>query len=241
MTTKTVSDVRIKDETKGEIVAVFATLEPAIDHDGDVTRKGAFGEQDVVISAYGHQSWLGAIPVGLGKIKEVGDEAIMEGRFFLDTEAGRDTFTTVKQLGEAGLQEFSYGFDVIKQSFGEQDERKVQFLEELRVHEVSPVLKGAGINTRVLSAKGARLGDHIDLVVAEVEGLISRAADVVALRAAKSKGLSEASAEKLAALRKGLADLDSLLTTTPPVGDLEAAQQAIRREYARFVRTTTGD
>lgn len=231
--TKSLSRVEVKDADKGEIRAVFATL-GVKDSDGDVTVKGAFPDgQPVAIGAYGHTSWQGVKPVGKGVITEVGDEAILDGQFFLDTVEGRDTFTVVKALGEIGLQEWSYGYDPVKFSFGEHEGERVRFLEQLAVHEVSPVLKGAGMGTRVLSAKGAKFGDHLESVVAEVEAVIERAADVVALRAEKGKGISEASAESLARLEaacKRLADL-----VTPTLDESPQPPIDVRREFARFV------
>lgn len=234
MNAKSLSRVEVKDAEKGEITAVFATL-GVVDSDGDVTVKGAFPKDaPVVISAYGHTSWQGAKPVGKGTIREVGDEAILEGQFFLDTVEGRDTFTVVKELGELGLQEWSYGYDPVKFSFGEHEGKRVRFLEELAVHEVSPVLKGAGVGTRVLSAKGAKFGDHIDSVVAEVEALIERAADVVALRAGKGKDISESSAESLARLDAALKRLSEVLSVK------ESTDIDVRREFARYVALTNG-
>ena len=236
MSTKSLSRVEVKDADKGEITAVFATLN-VIDSDGDVTVKGAFpSDMPVVISAYGHTSWQGAKPVGKGTIREVGDEAILDGQFFLDTVDGRDTFTVVKELGALGVQEWSYGYDPVKFSFGEHEGQRVRFLEELKVHEVSPVLKGAGVGTRVLAAKsGVKFSEHVDAVVADVEQLVARAADVVALRAEKGKGLSDTSAGSLIQLEAALKRLTELLTPVP-----DTSSDEFRREYARFVALTQG-
>jgi len=154
MDTKTLCRVEIKDEAKGEVTAVFATL-GVRDHDGDFTREGAFTDgAPVRISAYGHKSWQGQLPVGKGVIRVKGKRAILEGQFFMNTTHGRDTFETVKALSEDGLQEWSYGFDIDEYAFGEVDGQRVRYLDKLTVHEVSPVLLGAGIGTRTLSAKG---------------------------------------------------------------------------------------
>lgn len=143
--------VEIKDADRGEVTAIFSTFN-VIDSDSDVTRPGAFEDgAEVPISAYGHTSWQGALPVGKAVIRQTDTQAILEGRFFMNTAAGRDTFTTVKELG--GLGQWSYGFDIVRHSFGEFDGRQVRFLEEVRVHEVSPVLVGAGVGVRTLSAK----------------------------------------------------------------------------------------
>ncbi|MFF5445486.1 HK97 family phage prohead protease [Streptomyces sp. NPDC012888] len=153
MDTKALGRVEIKDADKGTVKAVFSTFD-VIDHDGDVTAPGAIEDGALVrISAYGHASWGGALPVGKGVVRIKGSEAILEGQFFMDTTHGRDTFETVKQLSEDGLQEWSYGFDVLDAEPVERDGRSVRLLKRLKVHEVSPVLLGAGINTRTLAAK----------------------------------------------------------------------------------------
>jgi hypothetical protein len=153
--TKSLSGVQIKDADQGLVTAVFATL-GTIDSDGDVTMPGAFGEgAPVAISSYGHTSWSGILPVGKGTIHTVGDQAILDGQFFMNTTAGRDTFEVVKQLG--GQQEWSYGYEPTEFSYGEQDGQSVRFLKQLQVFEVSPVLRGAGVGTRLLTAKSAAL------------------------------------------------------------------------------------
>ncbi|WP_164551680.1 HK97 family phage prohead protease [Streptomyces sp. WAC 01529] len=151
--------LEIKDAEKGIVSAVFSTMNVR-DHDGDYTREDAFTDgAPVVISAYGHKSWDGAPPVGKGVIRVKGKRAVLEGQFFMNTTAGRDTFETVKELAKDGLGEWSYGFDINKYSFGEEKDQPVRYLEAVTVHEVSPVLLGAGINTRTLSTKGRAVDD----------------------------------------------------------------------------------
>ena len=88
---KTFSQVTVKDAAQGLVEAVFARFD-VIDKDGDITVKGAFTDgASCVISAYGHKSWEGALPVGKGTIHEVGDTAVFSGQFFLNTSHGRDT------------------------------------------------------------------------------------------------------------------------------------------------------
>ena len=234
MNTKSLTRIEVKDADKGKVEAVFSTLNVK-DSDGDVTLPGAFEDgAKVRISAYGHKSWEGVAPVGKAAIHVSGDEALFSGQFFLDTTAGRDTFTVVKELGAEGLQEFSYGYDVVKSHFGEHEGEQVRFLEALKVHEVSPVLLGAGVGTRLLTAKsGLKFGEHIDAVVTDVEQLISRATDVVALRAEKGKAMSPESQESLKRLRDAL---DGLLAAPAPT----TTSDELAREYARFVALTQG-
>ncbi len=236
MSTKSLHRVEVKDADRGEVTAVFATL-GVKDSDGDVTLPGAFEDgAEVVISAYGHTSWQGLLPVGKGTIREVGDEAILSSQFFMDTQAGKDTFTVVKNLGARG--EWSYGFDPVKYSFGEHDGEQVRFLESVKVFEVSPVLLGAGVGTRTLAAKaaGLRFGDDISAVLAEVDRITVRAADVMAMRAEKGKGLSEDSRSLLEQLHSRVKVLQTVLDEQ--VGETEASplRAAIEAEFLRFTR-----
>jgi Caudovirus prohead serine protease len=151
---KSLSRVEIKSADKGKVSAVFATFN-VIDKDGDVTLPDAFEDgAEVVISSYQHTSWQGALPVGKGRIRTTAKEAILDGQFFMDTTAGRDTFEVVKQLG--ARQEWSYGFDTVEGDWGEFDGKEVHFLKKIKTHEVSPVLVGAGVNTRTLETKAQK-------------------------------------------------------------------------------------
>lgn len=152
------AEIKILDEAKGEVEAVFSTMD-VVDKDGDVTRPGAFGEQTVRISAYNHRSWQDELPIGKGGISEIGTKGVMRGNFFMDVPKARDTFMTIKHLGD--LMEWSYGYDVEDKGQGTWPEgdpsgQTVRFLRKLKVHEVSPVLLGAGEGTRTISAKDSK-------------------------------------------------------------------------------------
>ena len=213
--------VEVKDADQGIVEAVFSRFD-VVDLDGDVTRKDAFTDgAPVRISAYNHASWSGALPVGKGVLRVRDDVAVMQGEFFLQTTQGRDTFEVIKQMGD--LQQWSYGFDVTKHSFGEFDGQKdVRFLEGLQVHEVSPVLLGAGIDTMTLAVKNAARGlsftQEAETVLAVVEAFTDRSKALAAIRAKDGRVLSAANRERLGALagqlREGLAELDTLLAET---------------------------
>lgn len=154
---KSLNHVQIKDAEQGLVTAVFSTF-GKIDSDGDVTYKASFAEgAPVVISAYGHTSWAGELPVGKGLIKLTDNEAVLEGQFFMDTSHGRDTFLTVKALSEGdSLQQWSYSLENVKSESVEIDGQKARGLMSIDVTEVSPVLKGASVNTRTLGTKAAK-------------------------------------------------------------------------------------
>ncbi len=131
------------DET-GEFEAVFATLN-VVDHDGDVTRPGAFKSgQEVLIEPWNHN--YGELPVGKGIIYERGNEAVVEGQFFLDTASGAEHYKVAKHLGP--LQEWSYTFVVEEGAPGQFEGQDVYFLDKLDVWGVGQVTRGAGIGTR---------------------------------------------------------------------------------------------
>lgn len=160
---KQLSRIEIKSADKGQVSAVFATFNVK-DKDGDVTLPGAFQNgAEVIISSYQHTSWGGALPVGKGTIRTTRTEAIVDAQFFMDTTAGRDTFQVIKALGPR--QQWSYGFDTLEADRGTFKGEDVQFLKKMLVHEVSPVLVGAGVNTRTLAAKAAENGNHTEEAV----------------------------------------------------------------------------
>lgn len=240
MTTKTLHRVEVKDadEDKGEVVAVFSTFN-VVDSDGDVTLPGAFTDGTPVrMSAYGHESWFGALPVGKGTVRSTKTEALFEGQFFMDTDPGLNTFRTVRNMGE--LQEWSYSVEPTKHYFGELDGQQVQYLEKLKgPHEVSPVLAGAGIDTRTLAVKaaaGVRFSDEAAAVLAAVDSLADRAADVMARRREKGKGLGVESSALIEQLDAQLKRLRDALAGPPPEVDDDEMRSLLESEYLRFAR-----
>lgn len=212
-----------KLDEQGAVTVAFAQLD-VIDRDGDVTLAGAFPTKDVPMSAYGHTSWDGALPVGRGRIREVAGWAVFDGRFLMETDQGRTAHATVKAM--ADLQEWSYGYLPTKASYGEREGRQVRFLEGLDVFEVSPVLVGAGIGTHTMAIKSGKPGpglpyaDHLEGLLEEWKALMDRTRDRQEFRAKEGRVLSASSRERLAALRDLLAaagtDLGTFLEETDP-------------------------
>jgi len=144
---------RLKKADQGEVLARIASLNVK-DLDGDIIEPGAFGEQRVKVSAFGHQSWQGELPVGTGRVFERRNEALAELKFFMGTTHGADTFATIKGLRELG--EWSFGFTVLREGELSAEQRQAgvtRVLKSLEVHEVSPVFRGAGVATQTLSVK----------------------------------------------------------------------------------------
>lgn len=140
------------DSEKGTASVVFATLE-TIDHDGDWIQKGAF-KNSKIVKVCGSHDWKGPT-IGIAKIREAGNEAIADIDFNLDMEPAKQWHSSIKfNFAHGAPQEFSFGFDVEDAEFATRSGKKVRVLKELDTFEVSPVLRGAGINTRVLEVKG---------------------------------------------------------------------------------------
>ncbi len=238
MKAKTLSRVHVKDAEQGIVEAVFSTFN-VVDADGDVTLPGAFDDgAEWIMSAYGHKSWDGALPVGKGIVRASDTEATFEGQFFMNTTGGRDTFEVVKQMGE--LQEWSYSCSPDKFSYGEHEGHSVRFLEHIiSGGEVSPVIKGAGVGTRTTAVKGGLtfLGET-EAVLADLEALTGRAADVMAMRQSKGKGFGADSAallHRVDAQCKRLADL-----LAEPGPSIPTPPNGLQVEYLRHVARIRG-
>jgi hypothetical protein len=153
---KALSRVQIKAADRGEVTAVFATFNE-IDADRDWTMPGAFKVgQPVPIGDWEHTSWGergGRPPVGLGTIGADNREAWLSGRYFMETQAGRDAFVVVKNMHAAGLGEWSYGYEPTRFHFREENGQPIRVLEQVEVFEVSSALRGVGVDTRTVDVK----------------------------------------------------------------------------------------
>lgn len=173
--TKSFSKVEWKADSEGAFRAVIGTFD-VVDKDGDVTLKGAFPEgKDIVVSAYGHSSWTGALPVGRGVVGSDTKSAWVDGLFFNDTTVGRDTYLTVKGLAAAGLGEWSYAYDPVDFSTAKDDlsvyPGAVRILKSMDVYEASPVLRGAGEGTGTEYVKATRPGKRTLLAALKAQAV----------------------------------------------------------------------
>lgn len=220
------------DAPEGSVSLVFATLD-VIDLDGDVTRPGAFGEQDVRLTPYGHN--MGAPSIGKGAIHEDGNKAIFDGEFFLRMPDALAAFESMKGLG--GLQEYSYEFDVIRSSEGEHDGQPVRFLEELKVYGVSPVYRGAGVGTETLAIKSElAFAEHGEAVAADLTEYLKRVEARAAMREKEGRTVSADDREQIEGLVIQLYDLKERLEDalkSPVNEELAALQMVFQRERAR--------
>ena len=233
---KTFTPIDLKlDDEKGTFSAVFATMN-VVDKDGDLTLQGAFGKQNVPIGAYAHSSWYGGdIPVGKGSIHEEGDLAIVEGRFFLETDSGKNTYLMVKGMEE--LQQWSYALPEIDYEIREENGQRIRVLKRIVVAEVSPCLMGSGVDTRTLSIKseknkkGLKLLDHLGDVIEEVKDVTERLQAVKKMRKEKGRKISSATLEQMDVL------VDVLFVATEELKRLQEVkpdEPGLQQEFLNF-------
>jgi hypothetical protein len=165
----TTAGVELKNPDRGEFSAVIASF-GVRDHDGDVVLREAFAGEEgkgFPVSAYGHTSWSGALPVGHATLHTTATEAVVTGSFFMESTAGRDTWAVVKALHDRGItQEWSWGFECLDSENGTLDGQSVKFLKSVRIFEASPVLRASGSNTRTVAVKAA--GSEQDVFIKEL-------------------------------------------------------------------------
>jgi len=232
-------ELKIDTEGEGTFEAVFATLN-VIDKDEDITINGAFGEQKVLISQYNHGSWSDgakALPVGVGRIFERGDDAIVQGEFNLESVDGRETYKTLKFIAEKGhTQEWSYALPFIEYEYKDIDGRRIRVLKKITVPEVSPVLMGAGVDTRLLSIKSGQpdkeeksksltFSEQADGVLVGVVDLVKRFLEIADLRKIAGKSVSPASIDYMLKIR------DQLQPLMTGLDEIEKQADAVKSDY----------
>jgi capsid assembly protease len=153
-----------------------------------------------------------------------------EGRdqFAADVAKARGVTTAVVKGEEFGEGRMYGAKEAVKRGMAD----RVETLEAA----IARLAKGSGGGSR--RAEGLQFTDHIASVVAEVDGVISRTADVKAMRAEKGKGLGSGSEELLTELDARLDQLRGLLASEP--SDIQSIATAAEREYLHTVRRSIG-
>lgn len=153
----------------GSFSAKVATLN-VVDSDGDVVLPGALDGQSVSILP-AHDS--GSVSLGKAVYEERGDDLVVVGKFNLGVAAGKDWHEAIKFDLKNGdpVQEWSWDYLPTTGPNGEpgafagqHEGQEVRFLAHLDSKEVSPVLRGASVGTRTLSAKSAHKTETSDAV-----------------------------------------------------------------------------
>lgn len=225
----TFSGFEIKDAEKGEVSAKVATLE-VVDKDGDIIRKSAQPKAaKVAMSSWGHDAVFGNRPVGKGTLARDGDGLRFDGRVFLNTVDGRETFEVLKEMGPD--QQWSFAFRVLGSEVPSDDERKAgaqRIITKMDAFEVSPVLIGAGIGTHTMSVKAQADGDPGN--TPELTSIANRiydkiTAELIAGRQAEAEAKAAAEAMQLAAAAKAEEERLAAEAKAAAAAELKAAEE----------------
>lgn len=136
---------------EGMATFVIATLNK-IDSDGDIVLPGAIGRQTVPIlpaHIWSH------VPLGKAETYETGDKVLATAIFNMEVQAAREWHSALVFDLEhpPAKQEFSWGYQPTITTPSRLRGRNVRFLNEVQLHEISPVLQGASVGTHTVSAK----------------------------------------------------------------------------------------
>ena len=217
------SAIEIKDEATGQVEAIVATL-GVKDNDGDLIPVDALTSgAPATISMYDHDSIRNMMlgtglpdqpPVGKGQIFVEGDKAVFKGRYFTETQRGREAFLTFKAIGEG--QEWSFGY------------------KKERVDRPTPEMRAKGI-TRVLAKLGPIAGRY-EVSPVPVGGDVGTR--TVAMRAADAESAQEDKSEPVTksvdGVEHGRADFayapgDDVSDWKFPIFDAIHVQEALAR------------
>ncbi len=227
----------------GAVLAVFSRLN-VVDKDGDKTLPGFIGKQTIAMLPA--HDWRHVV-IGKGTTRESGDEVLAEIKMNLEIPAAKDWHSAIKfdLANPPALQEWSYGFTLLPggsvNGDGKEIGRILQPASEGNpgciVHEVSPVLVGAGINTTTLAAKGVKFCDELEMVLGATDNLVNRAQSLAELRAKEGRGLTATSQDRLGTIRERLKAAVGVLAGIP--SDDEALRLG-RVELVRYLRKRHG-
>ena len=164
--------IELKEDGDTRYIEAVFSLFDTIDSDNDVTKANSLrsGYTGNKVPLVWNHDWSKVI--GRGIIETDNQKAVFKG-YFLNTEAGKEAYETVKAMQD--MQQFSYGFQVMKSTKGTHIDSKgeevpVRVLEDVKVWEVSPVLVGAQQNSFVQALKsGLQTYDDVDTEFEEVK------------------------------------------------------------------------
>ena len=164
--------IELKEDGDTRYIEAVFSLFDTIDSDNDVTKANSLrsGYTGNKVPLVWNHDWSKVI--GRGIIETDNQKAVFKG-YFLNTEAGKEAYETVKAMQD--MQQFSYGFQVMKSTKGTHIDSKgeevpVRILEDVKVWEVSPVLVGAQQNSFVQALKsGLQTFDDVDTEFEEVK------------------------------------------------------------------------
>ena len=214
-----------EDGDKRYIEAVFSLFD-TIDSDNDVTKANALrsGYTGNKVPLVWNHDWSKVI--GRGIIETDNQKAVFKG-YFLNTEAGKEAYNTVKEMQD--MQQFSYGFQVMKSSKGTHIDSKgeevpVRVLEDVKVWEVSPVLVGAQQNSFVQALKSG-----LEPVDEEIKAEMQIESTEPEVSSETDASISKSSQQGMRLGEHAVASLEELKAFTERIEDLASLRNSEKK------------
>lgn len=156
-------------------------------------------------------------------------------REYLDTPRGNEVLTGIDK---GAIDEMSYAYDVVKATFTEEENQTTREIWTMTLFDTSDV--NWGMNAATVGSKSALaalpFADHLAAVLATVEGMTERAADLKRLRETDGRSLSTINIDRIKSLCDELApmqaNLQALLERPKPTDD-----KAARQAFLEFQKT----
>lgn len=218
-------------EDNGQFVARFSVF-GVVDRNDRVTVETTFEDgAEVLVGAWGHNRE--SLPSGRGTVRVRDGAAYLEGRFFLNTSVGRDTYETVRALGP--LQQWSYVAAVLEARPVEIDGRQATELTRLQLISVDPVDYGANPHTATIAIQG--LQSVVRGCADDAEEVLAAIRRRLEVRRRAGRGLGRETADDVmryaAALRAMADELVSAAAQEQPRTNHAAVIAAATRARAR--------
>ena len=144
---------------------------PDPDKDGDVYGKDVLSGKQSTLILPAHDG--SNVPLGKATVYQTETDIRADLVFNLDIEDGRKWASALKFDLDNGApkNEWSYGFRVLESDQETHDGERVNVLKKLDIFEVSPVVRGAGNETRTIDIKAEK--DQVAEIAAASDTILS--------------------------------------------------------------------
>lgn len=218
--------IELKEDGDTRYIEAVFSLFDVIDSDNDVTKANALrsGYTGNKVPLVWNHDWSKVI--GRGIIETDNQKAVFKG-YFLNTEAGKEAYETVKAMQD--MQQFSYGFQVLKSSKGTHIDSKgqevpVRVLEDVKVWEVSPVLVGAQQNSFVQALKSG-----LEPVDEEIKAEMQIESTEPEVSSKDDAGIVNSSQQGMRLGEQAVASLEELKAFTERIEDLASLRNSEKK------------
>ena len=218
--------IELKEDGDTRYIEAVFSLFDTIDSDNDVTKANSLrsGYTGNKVPLVWNHDWSKVI--GRGIIETDNQKAVFKG-YFLNTEAGKEAYETVKAMQD--MQQFSYGFQVLKSSKGTHIDSKgeevpVRVLEDVKVWEVSPVLVGAQQNSFVQALKSG-----LEPVDEEIKAEMQIESTEPEVSSKDNAGIVNSSQQGMRLGEQAVASLEELKAFTERIEDLASLRHSEKK------------